>query len=128
MKKIEAEKILKEKKEREAAEIQAVKTLEEAKIKEENEKIEAEKKKKREEYEAEKKRYPEFAAEIYQKCWECGKNVNLSSGEFISKFSMGKIIIVATCGKCGSYNIATVPTNVQSRSDHDQFMTKIDFS
>ena len=126
MKKQEAEKILKDKAERAAAEIEAVQTLEEAKKKEQLEKEAAEKVRIKEQFEAEKKRYPDFAAELYQNCWKCKKVVNMSQGEHITRST--RIIIVAECQKCNSFNVAVVPTNNKITSSHDRFFAGIDLN
>ena len=125
MEKEEAEKILREKKQAESDEIEAVKTLEEAKIKEKQEEEEAEKKRKKEEFKAEKKKYPDFVTEIWTECHKCNKPVNMSQGEHITKSS--KIIIVGECLKCGSYNIAAIPTNNSFTSKKEKFFAGIDF-
>lgn len=126
MKKQEAEKILREKEQKQAAEIEAMKTLEEAKKREEKEKVEAERQRKKEEFESEKLRYPDHAGELYQKCWKCHKEVNMSQGEHITRST--RIIIVAKCQKCNNFNVVVVPTNNKSMSRHDRFFSAIDLN
>ncbi len=105
------------------------KVIEVDKIKKIQEQEEAEKLRKREEFEVEKKKYPKKAGEIYMPCWNCkNKQVNMSSGEYISKASLVKIIIVGVCRKCGSYNIAVIPTNTQTSSSHDRFLTEVNLN
>lgn len=124
MKVNEAEKILQDKKDAELAEVEAKKVLEEDRLRKIKEAEEQEKKRKKEEFEAEKLKYPGYAAEIHQSCWKCGKVVNMSQGEHITRST--RIIIVAECQKCGSYNVAAIPTNNAIISPHDRFLPGID--
>ena len=86
----------------------------------------AEKAKQKQEFEQLKKAFPEKSQEVFSKCWKCGRVVNMSQGQLISK--SGKILRIKACSRCKSFNVEVIPTNNPSTSEYDRILNLPDYN